>query len=305
MKLQGKRVVKLVMDAKGSPLRFHDRLVYSFLVYRSRIGKGATKKEIAQAIGINHRTVCKALEVISSHGLVQKEGLHWSALKPKGEAAKLFRYHEKAGTWQGCIKTIPLYLPSPGSPVSLRAHAILSVLMMKEKRYGVAGISHAYLARALGMTEACVGTHIRALVANRAILVDPRDSRRYDVLILDPSDFIDWFADRPANSQLEPKGKPGLLSMLCGERPLRWCDLGIGDDPVDEPVEPAREDVPGTTSPYPNLQFTRRAAAVSARIEVPGESAIHRCVGNRPNCNPERLCFGCRDRQRQLELLRD
>lgn len=305
MRLQGKRVVKLVMDAKGSPLRFHDRLVYSFLVYRSRIGKGATKKEIAQTLGINHRTVCKGLEVISGHGLVMREGLRWSALKPQGEAAKLFCYHERANLWQGCIKSIPVYLPSQDSPVSLRAHAILSVLMMKEEKHGVAGISHAYLARALGMTEACVGTHIGALVDNRAILVDYRGSRRYDVLIFDPSDFITWFDDRPVNTRHPSRDRPGLLSKLCGDRPVRWCDVGIEEDAVVEPEDPAREEVPCTTNFYPNIEFTRRAAAVSPRVEAPGGSAARRCVGNRATCKSEAPCLSCQDRQRQLELLRN
>lgn len=64
--------------SRASPLQA--RLVYSWLVHRSRFGLGASARDIRCHIGLHHNTVAETLGALA--GLVERQGNNWVAVAP-------------------------------------------------------------------------------------------------------------------------------------------------------------------------------------------------------------------------------
>lgn len=99
--------------SRSTPLQA--RLVYSWLVYRSRLGVGASAREISRHTGLHPTTVAEAVGALS--GLIDRQGGNWLAVEPP---AGLFRQFtpDNPKHWSDHYTYLTLYLPKKGAKVT-------------------------------------------------------------------------------------------------------------------------------------------------------------------------------------------
>jgi hypothetical protein len=104
---------------KDCPLTLSDRLVWSYLIYRSRVNGAATQQRVADALRLSATlTVKPALTRLADLQLVQKREDGWFACPPAGEAAGWIstRTTGAGGKWQDRLASAPFKLPSRACP---------------------------------------------------------------------------------------------------------------------------------------------------------------------------------------------
>jgi len=107
-------------------LNLTSRLVYGWLVYRSRTGNGASCPELSVALGIDKATARRATVTLADLGLAVKKGHTWYALAPASHNHEMFRFlADPEGPWQAAFVYDKTFFPSPACPFGLQANSLL------------------------------------------------------------------------------------------------------------------------------------------------------------------------------------
>ena len=126
--------------SRSSPLRA--RLVYSWLVHRSRFGLGASVREISEHTGLHFNTVAETLGALA--GLVERQGNNWVALEPP---AGLFVQFTPSNPqhWSEHFTYLMFFLPMRGAKVEYPEtsrrfglnHALIWSFLFRQAKDGV------------------------------------------------------------------------------------------------------------------------------------------------------------------------
>ena len=124
--MKDKRFIHLLAATNDCPLSFTARYVYSCLAtWTSKFGRGASISQIAERSGLDrHRAIPKALKELTGHGMVKKRSGRWLA-EDKPEFFKLRKNQRPRPEWHRKYAYIPLYLPTPESPLTPRQNTVL------------------------------------------------------------------------------------------------------------------------------------------------------------------------------------
>ena len=141
--LDEKRKFKLFHQRKGSPLTFHDRVVYGVLSF---MDFGASARKIAEFCHLDrHRTVGSSLLKLEQLGLAtKKESGVWLPCRPVGEIAQFFVNTEKgnAYTW--------INVPRSGT-ITLKQSAVICTFARDQRVKSIKEV-----ARLLGLSRNAV-----------------------------------------------------------------------------------------------------------------------------------------------------
>jgi len=245
-----KRFIKLLSVTKACQLTFNQRLVYSFLVYRSRLNKGVSVRGIAKSLQLDRNTVRVVVRKLVELGLVAKKDGNFQAVEPTGPLAEWFvspiRLAE-AKFWGDRLAYIRYYLPMPLKEkayrhrlaLTLKQNAIYCLLLNLSKELppdseeAIFGLrlctaSQASVAGLLGLDRQTVR---KALV--RLEQCSLMEAQKELVVLLRPeASQLAWFQTRKPKKQTKPM--PNLVrpweSMTVGEIELAIADPELSDD---------------------------------------------------------------------------
>lgn len=176
--------------------RFHERLVYSYLAYRSRHNHGAGIRQICRDTTLHPKTVRLALANLGD--LVQKQSGHWVAIKPSDDLFRLRAGDEPAKHWSDGLAYTMLFLPRKKAKIQfkeasrrfgLNHAAVFSFLISKGKKEGwlVRKYTFAGQATMLGLNEKTVKSIVEDL--QYLGLIEREDlGRRSDIKLLPLTD---------------------------------------------------------------------------------------------------------------------
>jgi hypothetical protein len=206
----------MVATRRACPLTFHQRLVYSFLVYRWRHGQGANLVRIGARLRIGRDWATRtALHGLVGHGLVEvRDRLNW-ATEPAGESVAWFARNRRADAdWFRQFATYRLYPPAPGSPLTAMQNGLLMLLYSLAPRWGAPVLrsqTAAGLVVLLGVSERTARSSLQKLEqlglvqagVRRLTLVQPSEAQ------------LGWWTDRVRK---QPAGgtTPFVLSQALG-----------------------------------------------------------------------------------------
>lgn len=94
---------------------FHERLVFSFLGYCDRIGRPASKRQIAEETGLSPRTVEKSLSALGSMVIINKQR-KWLPVTPDTDWFGLLP-DPNGDHWHDKYQYVKLYLPRKGATI--------------------------------------------------------------------------------------------------------------------------------------------------------------------------------------------
>lgn len=236
----GKRYVPVLSVTKACKLTYHERLIYSFLVFRRSRDQGATKKKIAGRLGIDRgETVPKALSKLETAEenrppLVElREGQYW-AVKPTGEVADWFAHNGRVEeAWHRQFSTFKVYVPSKDSPLTAKVNGLLWLLYSLARRSGqpyVPDQNHKGLAILMGVSQKFVASALETLQGHGLVKVGTLGF----ALSQPAAEQLAWWADRP--SKKEAGRSQFVLSKVLG-----WRVKVTDDDPPN--IRQAKEDM--------------------------------------------------------------
>lgn len=205
--------------SRSSPLRA--RLVYSWLVHRSRFGLGASVREISEHTGLHFNTVVEAIDALA--GLVERQGNNWVALEPP---AGLFVQFTPSNPqhWSDHYTYLTLYLPKKGAKVTYSEasrrfalnHALIwSFLFRQSKDSVVRRFTVAGAATMFGLDEKTVKSVLDDLLWLR--MIDRENlGRASDITMLPLTDeHLALFHSKPETERkkVEPTDKKPRLAV--------------------------------------------------------------------------------------------
>lgn len=152
-----KRYVLVIVSTKKCLLTYHQRLVYSYLVYRLRKDQMATTLKIEKALRLDKKAVVKAVAALMSHKLVAEEMGQYRAEKPDKDQKTWFASNGRTDEeWHRQFATYSVLRPRKGSMISTKTNAVLWLLYSLAKKYGKPAVFNqkiAGLATLLNMSE--------------------------------------------------------------------------------------------------------------------------------------------------------
>jgi DNA-binding MarR family transcriptional regulator len=152
-----KRYVLMVVSKKDCPLKYHRRLVYSYLVYRLRQDQTATQAKVVKALRLDKTAVASAIGELETLGLVVRERGQYQAAKPNENQRQWFASNGRTdGPWHRRFATYPVLRPQKSSGLSTKTNALLWLLYSLAPKHGkpvVLGQCLAGLAVMLNMSE--------------------------------------------------------------------------------------------------------------------------------------------------------
>jgi Mn-dependent DtxR family transcriptional regulator len=164
-----KRYVPVIVAKKECPLEYHQRLVYSYLVYRLRKDQTATRAKIGKTLRLDKKAVKKTLKALADHKLASEEREQYTALVPAEGQAKWFASNGRTDEpWHRRFATYPVLRPKNNSKISTKTNAVLWLLYSLARKHGkpaVLGQAIAGLATLLNMSERGVKQGIDRLAA--------------------------------------------------------------------------------------------------------------------------------------------
>ena len=198
-----------IVKSGSSSTVLQARLVFSWLAHRSRIGLGASARDIIRHTGLHFETVAEALGSLS--GLIQHQGNQWEALEPpSGMFVQITP--TKPQHWTDHFAYLMLYLPAKGAKVTYpqttrkfgRNHALIwSFLFRKAKDGVVRRFTVAGAAALFGLDEKTVKAVLDDLLWLRLITREDL-GRSSDITMLPlTDDHLALFQSKP-----ETQGKP-------------------------------------------------------------------------------------------------
>lgn len=151
----------------------HERLVFSFLAFRSRKGKAVSLREICRETGLHPTTAKTAVRNLAA--LVHKRGGKWLATEPPQE---LFRHRTPTGPvehWADKLAYTTLYLPRKGAKIlcqgksrrfGLNHSAVFSFIISRARQRGnvIRHFTYAGQAAMLGLDVKTVKSAVDDLV---------------------------------------------------------------------------------------------------------------------------------------------
>ena len=224
MTLDQFRHFPLITTTKAYPLSLVERVVYSYLAYRARLGYRESNRGIAAATGLNGRTVAKCLDALG--GLVQKDNGRWVAVEPVGSTAQWFATRKTKQThWSDRLASIRLYLPNKAAATSHSHLTIAQAAVYAElrsfQRKGYTAITVAGLRSLLNrMDKDTIYTALTAL-RDAELIRFSREARRLRVKLLPITEkHADLFHKSTDSDVTEKADKPDPQVRLTFSLPL-------------------------------------------------------------------------------------
>ena len=142
-----KRYVPMVVSTKKCSLQYHQRLVYSFLVYRLRKDQATTKAKIETTLRLDKGTVVNALTALTNVGLAIKEGGQYRAVEPNDTHQGWFASNGRTDVpWNRQLATYVVLRPKKSSGLSTKTNALLWLLYSLAPKYGTPVVLGQHLA---------------------------------------------------------------------------------------------------------------------------------------------------------------
>lgn len=152
-----KRYVPVIVATKQCPLEYHERLVYSYLVYRLRRDQTATRAKIVKTLRHDKKAVMKALGTLAAHDVISEDHGQYHAKEPAEPQKNWFASNRRTDVpWHRQFATYPVLHPKKGSPLSTKTNAVLWLLYSLARKYGKPVVFNqkiAGLANMLNMSE--------------------------------------------------------------------------------------------------------------------------------------------------------
>lgn len=162
-----KRYVLVIVAKKLCPLTYHQRLIYSYLVYRLRQDQTASTLKISKILRMEKKVVEQAAKALAVHNLVVEESGQYCAKEPTKDQENWFASNKRTdGAWHRQCATYPVLRPKKGSKISTKTNAILWLLYSLARKYGKPAVfsqNIAGLATLLNMSEKGVSQAIKRL----------------------------------------------------------------------------------------------------------------------------------------------
>ena len=102
-----KKTYQFFNAKKACPLSFYERMVHTFVAYRSLVS-GTSIKGIARATGLHRATVRKALGSLVAHLLVVRDSDTYIAVQPPHMADGFSVRPKPAANWQRRLRSFPI-----------------------------------------------------------------------------------------------------------------------------------------------------------------------------------------------------
>lgn len=150
----GKRYVPVIVSTKKCPLTYHQRLVYSYLVYRLRKDQAATKAKIVKVLRLAGKTVADGLIELERLSLTVKEQKWYRAVEPDESQKEWFASNRRTDVpWNRQFATYAVLQPKKASGLSTKTNAILWLLYSLAPKYGRPVVLGQYLAGLAAMLK--------------------------------------------------------------------------------------------------------------------------------------------------------
>lgn len=240
--------------SQSSPLQA--RLVYSWLVHRSRFGLGASARDIRRHTGLHPKTVAETLGALA--GLVERQGNNWVALEPP---AGLFVQFTPSNPqhWSEHFTYLMLFLPMKGAKVEYSEtsrrfglnHALIWSFLFRQAKDGVLRrFTVAGAAALFGLDDKTVKAVLDDLLWLR--MIDREDlGRSSDITILPLADnHLALFQPKPETERkkVEPtEKKPRPAAAPYKYRGDQWdairrfCDGLMSQKRAEEAISKAQQ----------------------------------------------------------------
>jgi predicted transcriptional regulator len=139
MKLNGKVLLKVASLRNKFRMSLEGRLIYSWLVYRLRFGKGSNKLQLARCLNLDRtKTVPAGLKRLVDLGIVEcREGRYFAREAP----AEHFSYRAGDGPWYERLNYWYFPLPTRACPLTTRQIAVWSQLQCPNFQPTVAAVA--------------------------------------------------------------------------------------------------------------------------------------------------------------------
>lgn len=132
-----KRYVPMIVSTKKCPLKYHRRLVYSYLVYRLRQDQTATQAKVVKALRLDKTAVASAIGELETLGLVVRERGQYQAAEPNENQRQWFASNGRTNVpWHRQFATYPVLRPRKSSGLSTKTNALLWLLYSLAPEYG-------------------------------------------------------------------------------------------------------------------------------------------------------------------------
>ena len=187
----GKKLIKCLLPRKHVALGFNDRLAYSWLVYRARYGKGASRSQLAAATGLHRtKTIPRLLTRLLDLGLVEWRGRKVFAKEPSPE---LFVYtsdpRRQNDPWFKRLAYFYVMSPSSSCPLTIMQVGVLCLLFSPNMRDGLhVAPRKKHIAALLRISEKTVKTALRKLEEVGCL--------KDDLLLRPTPEMQGWWQDR-------------------------------------------------------------------------------------------------------------
>lgn len=216
-----KRYVPLISIKKACGLTYHERLVYSFLVYRRSRDQGATKKKIAERLAIDRgETVPKVLEGLAVDTtdrprLVEERDGRYYAVQPSGPTVDWFAYNGRTREpWHRQFSTFPVFIPTQECPLTAKVNGLLWLLWSLAPRWGkpfIVNQNQKGLAVLMGASQKFIRSALETLRGHRLVKVGT-----LAYFMLQPTaEQLAWWRDRPAKKDRK-EARKFVLSQALG-----------------------------------------------------------------------------------------
>ena len=132
-----KRYIPLIVKTTRCSLTYHQRLIYSYLVYRLRKDQTATKAKIIASLRVDKATVATALVALGELGLLSEDGRQYRAVEPNNIQKKWFASNRRTNVpWHRQFATYPVLRPVRSSRLSAKTNGLLWLLYSLAPKYG-------------------------------------------------------------------------------------------------------------------------------------------------------------------------
>jgi hypothetical protein len=195
-----KQRIPVVIPASGFDLRFEDQLAYSWLVYRARKQRGASRAGLARATGLARRSMPVIVKRLLDLGLVEVRDRLVYALPPSPDQ---FTYTRREAAWPERLAYWWFLVPAEGCPLTLRQAAVFCELHI------LTASGPKRLARLLRFDRNTVRA---ALAKLRDLLI----VNELDEPLKPTPAHLAWWRDRPASDARLPADWPNLPRYLKG-----------------------------------------------------------------------------------------
>lgn len=193
----------LMLSTRKCPIKYVQRRIYSYLVFRASKDEGATVRRISEWLGCSHHTVKNSICHLTSLNLVAKRDGRLFALEPNDNQNDWFARKSRAGDWHGTMASYREYVATPESPLTSTANAVLWLLNSFCREGVVARLPYQTikgLAANLGVEAHAVSRGARLLEEHGLI----RRWKRHEYFLEKPSEKqLLWWSDRRARMSIK------------------------------------------------------------------------------------------------------